>query len=101
MPFQFTVGGKTLLAGDYTITSTAAGRSRSRMPTNASPPRVSLIAAISDGSKLVFEKYGSQYFLHDVMCPANFTLNVHMPKSGRERREETAAAKHGDGGEKS
>jgi len=102
VPFQFTVGGKQLPAATYTITSTSPGV----VQIQSADKRFSAETVAytgnqqsTDGSKLAFEKYGNQYFLHDVLCPANSTLNVHLPKSGRERRAETEQAKLGDGGE--
>jgi len=72
VPFQFTVGGKQLPAGAYTITSTSAGV----VQIQSADKRFSAEAVAytgnqqsTDGSKLDFETHGDQYFLHDVLCP--------------------------------
>jgi len=67
IPFTFSVGGKTLEAGDYNISPSgdkgiaiqnAAGKSSMIALTNAVSPDTSARAP-----KLVFHRYGDRYFL--------------------------------------
>src|SRR5271170_3169192 len=72
VPFEFTVGGKMLPADTYTITSLdpgviliqSADRHFSAMTFAIHGSQQS-----AKGSELVFDKYGNQYFLHEVLCP--------------------------------
>jgi hypothetical protein len=38
------------------------------------------------GSKLVFDKYGDQYFLHRVLCPSITSLNLDVPQGAAARK---------------
>jgi hypothetical protein len=88
VPFDFTVGDKLLPAGTYTIKQAS---DRMIAITNHDKP----IAAFSlvnkdsmkypDGGELIFRKYGSQYFLSEILCrSANMDLQV--PASKTEKR---------------
>ena len=37
------------------------------------------------GSKLVFDKYGDQYFLRHVQCPSVASLNLDIPQGKAEK----------------
>ena len=52
------------------------------------------MAAKCWGSELVFQRYGDQYFLHEVLCPATASTNVDIPASRLEKRERTEAKLH-------
>lgn len=88
VPFDFTVGDKLLPAGSYTIASLSSGvieiRSRDR--------QISLMTMTSpdsnesaNGGKLVFDKYGDQYFLSEVLCPTA-AISAALPKSKLEKK---------------
>jgi hypothetical protein len=91
IPFSFTVSHRTMPAGTYTIRSAdsspnilaindwkdSAGVLAMGMPGQANPDHA---------SKLVFHKYGAQYFLSEIRT-ANSSLNVHFAVS----KEETKA----------
>lgn len=89
IPFVFAVGDQVLPAGTYTITSPSHGivfiRSTDlqfkAMTTAAHENRES-----GGRSKLVFNKYGDQYFLHQILCPTSVAMNVDIPTSNREKR---------------
>ena len=89
VPFEFTVSGKLLPADTYTITSSSPGV----VMIQSADKHFSAITTAShgnqqsgDGSKLVFDKYGDQYFLHRILCPSTASMNVDIPKSKLEKR---------------
>ena len=94
IPFDFTVGNTLLPAGEYTITSPmrevivlrTAGHSASVVSTEN-------YAESKSGSELVFDKYGEQYFLHEVLCPkvASMNLEVAPSKAEKSARQQIAA----------
>jgi hypothetical protein len=96
VPFDFTVGNKWMPAGEYTLTSPSDGVLALRSGTH-----ITMIATLQSsdesrsGSKLVFDKYDDQYFLHEVLCPNLVSLNLRIPKSKAEKRarEHTVEAK--------
>ena len=96
VPFAFTVADKTLPAGEYTLTSTSAGTVQLRgidPSTRVSTAAVRGSHPSGDQSKLVFYKYGGQYFLHQVLSPNIFDPNVSIPASSTEKRVRTQEAK--------
>jgi hypothetical protein len=102
IPFDFTVGNTWMPAGEYTITS----------PTQdvlalKSGGHIALVVSTqsydesNSGSKLVFDKYGDQYFLHEVLCPNLVSLNLQIApskaeKKARERANEAKGPVSGD-----
>lgn len=81
VPFNFTVGGKLLPSGTYTIDSVSDGgieiRSRDQ--------HVAMLASAfatgqqsKNGDELVFEKRGSQYSLREILCESA-AMNVSLP----------------------
>ena len=87
VPFDFTVGNKLLPAGTYTITAENAGV----IKIQNSERRVSILSlATQDGKEsktgeLVFNKYGDQYFLHEILC-TSASMNMAVPTSKQENR---------------
>ena len=87
VPFDFTVGNQVFPAGTYRVSYDATKTAiliRSRDErfhafTTTYP------ADPSSGGKVVFTKYGNQYFLHEVLCSA-LSMNVEIPKSTREKQ---------------
>jgi hypothetical protein len=92
VPFDFTVGNKLLPAGNYTITSVSVNQIEIRS-WDQHVAMLSLTLAddkqSKNGSKLVFDKIGRQYFLTDILCPAS--MNVRLPSTDREARARRAA----------
>ena len=89
VPFSFTVGDKVLPAGDYTITSETPQVIVIKNHDHAAEAAVSLVIQASNaspsGGKLLFHRYGSQYFLTEILCnPAD--MNLSIPPSKREER---------------
>jgi hypothetical protein len=91
IPFDFTVSGKVLPAGTYTISSLSPNAIQVR---NANG-HVAELSIVRDDDKrsttpvLVFQRYGNQYFLHEILA-AN-AMNVTVPRSKREQRRQQEA----------
>lgn len=102
IPFDFTVGNTRMPAGEYTITTPirevlllrTAGHSASVVSSESN-------AESNSGSILVFDRYGSQYFLHEVLCPnvASLNLDVAPSKAEKNAREHATEAKLPNSGE--
>ena len=87
VPFDFTVGNKVLPSGTYTIEPATENviviRNREKHIA---------VMSISHGDskqsktgKLVFNKYGDQYFLHEILC-SSVDMSVELPTSKMEKR---------------
>lgn len=70
IPFQFTVNGQTLLAGEYQLGSAGATSNRNILQIRNADGQSSILNALptqlrskAKDSKLVFHRYGDQYFL--------------------------------------
>ncbi|WP_260738012.1 hypothetical protein [Tunturiibacter lichenicola] len=89
VPFNFTVNGESLPAGTYTIGSSVS--SPRIITINEREKKVSLMTVTLPDSpdsrttnKLVFHKYGNQYFLSEIRCNAA-SMNVHLRTSKQEK----------------
>jgi hypothetical protein len=88
VPFDFTVGNAHVPAGTYTISSTG---SQSIIDLRNESGKVHIFGAgygdgkSSETSKLVFDKYGDQYFLREVVC-AHGEMSLELPVSKAEKR---------------
>ncbi len=90
MPFDFTVGNKTLPAGTYEIWSP----STDVIEIQNRDSHVAMLATTSydsrgssNGSKLVFDKYGDRYFLSEILCaPASINASLHLSKAEKQAR---------------
>jgi hypothetical protein len=88
VPFGFTVGSHAFPAGIYEFSRLAPNsifiQSQDRrfhaMTTTHGADGLPI-----SGGKLVFHKYGEQYFLHEVHCSA-LDLNVAVPRSNLEKQ---------------
>ena len=95
VPFDFTVGNKLLPAGTYTIKEQS---NHVILITNHDKPIAALSLVNGDsnrspnGGKLKFHRYGSQYFLSEILCEqANMSLQV--PTSDTEKKTALQEAK--------
>jgi hypothetical protein len=95
VPFDFTVGDKLLPAGTYTIKEQS---DHLIIITNHDKPIAALSLVNGDsnrspnGGKLKFHRYGTQYFLSEILCEqANMDLQV--PTSKTEKRTALQEAK--------
>jgi hypothetical protein len=88
VPFDFTVSNQLLPAGTYTIHRESTGIIEIR---NHDKPIAVLTLATQDGNrspnggKLVFHKYGDQYFLSEILSDWA-SMNVTVPRSKAETR---------------
>jgi len=95
VPFDFTVGDKLLPAGTYTIKEQSDHVIVIR---NHDKPitALSLVNGASNrspnGGKLKFHRYGSQYFLSEILCE-QADMNLQVPTSDTERRTALQEAK--------
>ncbi len=95
VPFGFHVGNTWLPAGTYTMSSDS--RSPNIILIRSGDSKIALYRiANQDGQrstsdKLVFRKYGEQYFLHQVLC-SSCRMNVEFPGSKREKEAQTREA---------
>ncbi len=88
VPFQFTVGGKLLPADTYTITPSSERVLVIRSTDGHFASMTTITHADSQpssGNKLVFEKYGNRYFLHEVRCSNYSSMNANIPASKQEK----------------
>ena len=97
IPFAFTMGSKTLPAGSYTISSLTPYTVTVRNNQN----RMAAASAVYGNDKqsaksvLVFNRYGDQYFLKEILSPN--ARNVSVPRCKREQsaQREIAAQREG------
>jgi hypothetical protein len=100
VPFDFTVGDKALPAGTYQVSYYPT---KTAILIRSQDDRFHTFIAIhfadpsTGGSMVVFRKYGSQYFLHEVLCSA-MSMNVALPTSRLEKRAriQEAQVPHGE-----
>jgi len=94
IPFDFTAGSARLSAGEYRITYDISGLVTFRNVEKGSGAAM-LVGAdrgVNDGScKLIFARYGNQYFLKQSRCSAA-NANFFVPGSRREHTAEEQAS---------
>jgi len=75
VPFSFVVSEQTMPAGHYIVKNTGNGNLRIFSPgtTGVYVPTHAALRSASDGSKLVFRRYGDTYFLAAVWVAGNTT----------------------------
>jgi hypothetical protein len=95
VPFDFTVGNKLLPAGTYTIKEQSE---HVIVIQNHDKPIAALSLVNGDsnrspnGGKLMFHRYGSQYFLSEILCE-QASMNLQVPTSKTEKRTALQEAK--------
>jgi hypothetical protein len=90
VPFDFTVGTRLLPSGTYTIEKKSMNENVIVIESHDKPIAVlSLVNRDSNkspnGGKLLFHKYGGQYFLSEILCDSE-DMNVEIPPSKTEKR---------------
>jgi hypothetical protein len=75
VPFRFVVAGQTMPAGHYIVKNAGDARIRVFSPgtTGVYVATHAALRSASDGSKLVFRRYGDAYFLAAVWVTGNTT----------------------------
>ena len=88
VPFDFTVGNQTLPTGTYQV-SKVSGHAILIRTNDGRFGAMTTTFADDKGSygvgKLIFAKYGNQYFLHEVLCN-DVAINEEIPKSEGEKQ---------------
>jgi len=98
IPFAFSVGSKTLPAGEYILSRMSSDSSievlqlRSRDGHESALVRTNSVSGqIQDHGKLIFARYGDQYFFAQAWVPAN-SIGMQSPRSQAEKRIERELA---------
>jgi hypothetical protein len=88
VPFAFSVGNMWLPAGTYTITSDVGSHFISIRDKERTIALWTVVQTdrrrLNGDNKLVFTKYGDQYFLHEILCPSR-GMNVALTGSKHEK----------------
>jgi hypothetical protein len=95
IPFEFSVGNKTMPAGEYTVSCANATSPRKVLQLRSRDGRAgvfvqtnSTIGKIQDSAKLVFNRYGDQYFFAQAWLPAdNIGMQASQSRSEKFARE--------------
>jgi hypothetical protein len=101
VPFDFTVGGKLLPSGTYTIAQVSSNiieiRNQEKHAAVFSPTAADSNES-RNGGKLVFNRYGGQYFLREILCESA-SMNMRLPATKGEKRAsmEEAQVRNGAG----
>lgn len=96
VPFNFTVGETSMPAGEYIISAPDNGVVRFQSRDKQVTATVAALPGHQDssgGPKLVFDRYGNQYFLHRVLCARNSRMNIDVPAWKQEKRARSREAK--------
>ena len=98
IPFQFSIGNKTLPAGEYTVRSISDDSSivvlriQSRDGrTNARLLTFTVEGKLQKRARLIFHRYGNQYFFAQAWVDGD-SAGLEAQKSGAERASERALA---------
>jgi hypothetical protein len=101
VPFDFTVGNKVLPAGTYTIKPASS----SVIMISNHDQNVGALSVVNqdskkspNGGKLLFHKYGGQYFLSEILCDSA-NMNFQIPTSKREKTAQLQQARLGTSGD--
>ena len=101
VPFDFIVGDTTLSAGRISVGGASGSEARSLSITNYAKGQSTFRLAQSlmgpdttEQGKLVFHKYGNQYFLAEVWVPGFKVLELAKSKSERAIERETKLSKN-------
>ena len=99
IPFAFSVGEKTLPAGEYTVrctnpdSPTKVLQVRSKNGHDSALVQTNSVSGkIEDKARLVFYRYGDQYFFAQAWLPAD-SIGMQAPKSRTEKARELAREK--------
>lgn len=102
VPFAFTVGEKSLPAGTYTISILNPTSDRPALQIRNEDGRLSAIiqtagvgGSLADNSKLVFRRYGEQYFFAQVQMAGDSTSLV-ATKTNAERASQRSLKRTSD-----
>lgn len=95
IPFNFRVGNTPLPAGTYRIIESGSGvvllRNQEHLGLTALSMSVPRYSTTSDPGMLVFNRYGNQYFLRQILCAD--AMSVDLPTSAVEKRAKVQEAR--------
>jgi hypothetical protein len=88
VPFAFAAGDKVLPADTYTVRPMSGFVLIQSVDKHFSAITLGSHANNdpTGGSKLIFNRYGDEYFLRRILCPTTAAMNVDIPTSKREKR---------------
>lgn len=96
VPFDFTVGNRLLPSGTYTIQKQSKSPNVIVIRSHDKP--IATLSLVSpdgnkspNGGKLLFHKYGGQYFLSEILCD-RADMNVAISPSKTEKRAQLQQA---------
>ena len=96
VPFEFTAGSQTLPAGKYilTVVNPASDQKVLRIRRVEGKTMVlqmhSVFGKVQDGARLVFHRYGNQYFLTQAWTAAD-SIGMEAPRTRAERASDLAS----------
>ena len=101
IPFQFSVGDKTLPAGEYTVLSVNADSSNVALKiqsqdgkTSAMVRMMTVTGKAQESAKLIFHRYGNQYFFAEAWVDGDSSgLQAQKPRAERAIERELAGVK--------
>ena len=98
IPFQFNIGNKTLPAGKYAVRAASGGTSIVVLTIQSHDGKASASLMMStvegkaqQGAKLIFNRYGNQYFFAEAWVDGDAN-GLQAPKSRAERAAESEMA---------
>jgi len=98
IPFNFAVGNTVFPSGTYEISAPSATDPQMLLIHNKAHWKLAAMVMTNEGNQrytgdgyLLFHKYGEQYFLSEVNCPAA-AIAADLPSSKRESRARTREA---------
>jgi hypothetical protein len=96
IPFYFNAGETDLPPGEYTISEIYDGVVHIQNTRNDASATIVALKGHHEpekGNVLVFERYGSQYFLHRILSPTVAQMNVDVPGTKLEAHARRREAK--------
>ena len=96
IPFEFSVGDKTLPAGEYTVRTVNANSATKVLQIRSTSGSSSaflmtrcVVGKLQDNAQLIFHRYGNEHFLAQAWMPAD-SFGMQAPKSRRVKGHELA-----------
>jgi hypothetical protein len=101
IPFQFSVGNKTLPAGEYTVLAVDADSANVALKIQSQDGKMSAMVRMmtvtgkaQESAKLTFHRYGDQYFFAEAWVDGDTSgLQAQKPRAERAITRELAGAK--------
>jgi hypothetical protein len=96
IPFDFIIAGKTLPSGKYTVRATTSDGQSFSISSRNGMAAISLSRAVAEKSekrnaRMVFHRYGQQYFLAEVWSGDSYGRQLRPCKKERNLRRELAS----------